>query len=266
MKKNEYKEMIKSMFNKSNKYDSSHLIIIINNDEFIFESIYVKRKENIKDVIFKIIQNENYEIKEIYNYDIPLESQLEEKRAYNIFTPYDKVEKAFRYASKKHTHQKRKNNDPYIVHPQSVAQNVEKFLSNNPRLNELLAAAFLHDTVEDTDTTIEDIKIEFGEYVAYLVSGVTNDPQEKQKIGKTNYLCKKMLDMPDDVLELKLCDRLSNVVDLKNSDEQFRNKYTIETKIIIAYLRQHRNLSQIQERIISEIESQLSYQRTYSKV
>ena len=77
MKKNEYKEMIKSMFNKSNKYDSSHLIIIINNDEFIFESIYVKRKENIKDVIFKIIQNENYEIKEIYNYDIPLESQLE---------------------------------------------------------------------------------------------------------------------------------------------------------------------------------------------
>ena len=75
-----------------------------------------------------------------------------------------------------------------------------------------------------------------------------------------------MLDMPDDVLELKLCDRLSNVVDLKNSDEQFRNKYTIETKIIIAYLRQHRNLSQIQERIISEIESQLSYQRTYSKV
>ena len=59
---------------------------------------------------------------------------------------------------------------------------------------------------------------------------------------------------------------LSNIVDLKNSDEQFRNKYTIETKIIIAYLRQHRNLSQIQERIISEIESQLSYQRTYSKV
>ena len=122
-------------------------------------------------------------------------------------------------------------------------------------------AAYLHDTVEDAENpeiVKEEIKTKFGEYVSYLVLGVTTDKEIKNKIGKTNYLCYKMCAMDEDVLNLKLCDRLANVLDLKNAPDEFVNKYEIETIVILSYLVSNRKLNSVQLEIIKEINDNIN--------
>lgn len=83
------------------------------------------------------------------------------------------VERARRYATKAHAaiDQRRKyTDDPYIVHPQAVMELVRSV----PHTEEMLAAAWLHDTVEDTPTTLGDIESHFGPKVAELVRMLTN--------------------------------------------------------------------------------------------
>ena len=87
----------------------------------------------------------------------------------------NKVYEAYLMAKEKHRGQKRMDGRPYIAHPIMVARLVKKYLSNEERLDEIIMAAYLHDTIEDTDTTYEEIEEKFGSYVAYLVMGVTND-------------------------------------------------------------------------------------------
>lgn len=90
-------------------------------------------------------------------------------------TKYDLFEKAIAFAVEAHKGQKRKGKDkPYILHPLEVAAIVGTY-SNDP---EVLAAAVLHDTVEDTGATIEDIRSEFGPRVAYLVAGESENKRE----------------------------------------------------------------------------------------
>ncbi|MBQ6355280.1 bifunctional (p)ppGpp synthetase/guanosine-3',5'-bis(diphosphate) 3'-pyrophosphohydrolase [Candidatus Saccharibacteria bacterium] len=84
-----------------------------------------------------------------------------------------RVEKAVKLATKAHEGQMRKSGDPYIVHPMAVMTMVQDWGMDE----DTVIAAVLHDTVEDTDVTLEDIKNEFGETVAFLVDGVT-------KLGK----------------------------------------------------------------------------------
>ena len=84
-----------------------------------------------------------------------------------------RIEKAVKVATKAHEGQFRKSGDPYIVHPLAVM----KILQDWHMDEDTIIAGVLHDTVEDTDLTLEDIKKDFGETVAYLVDGVT-------KLGK----------------------------------------------------------------------------------
>ena len=85
-------------------------------------------------------------------------------------------EKAVVFAVEAHAGQKRKGKEkPYILHPLEVAAIVGTY-SNDP---EVLAAAVLHDTVEDTQRTIEDIRREFGSRVAYLVAGESENKREE---------------------------------------------------------------------------------------
>ena len=79
------------------------------------------------------------------------------------------VEKAYEYAENAHSGQKRASGQPYIIHPTKVAGTFAT-LGLDP---DTVAAGFLHDTVEDTPTTNDDIKNEFGEDVAFIVDGVT---------------------------------------------------------------------------------------------
>jgi len=94
---------------------------------------------------------------------------------------------------------------PYSYHLEKVAEALERFGYNDP---ELISAAWLHDVVEDTDTTIEEVRKEFGDRVAELVFAVTNEPgiNRKERHSKTYIKIKKL----SDAIVLKLADRIAN--------------------------------------------------------
>ena len=97
-----------------------------------------------------------------------IEDVLKEIEKYNP-EEIENVKKAYELAAKAHATQKRESGEPYIIHPLSVCMNLTKFKADGASL----CAGLLHDVVEDTDYTLEDIKEMFGEDVAFLVDGVT---------------------------------------------------------------------------------------------
>ena len=186
-------------------------------------------------------------------YDLDLEFQLSEFRAYHL----DPVEEALKFATRMHEGQYRTNGEPYISHPIRVAHNVEKY-KNSKDLNILKMAAYLHDTIEDTNATYEDLATLFGSTVASIVLELTTDKDMKAEIGKTRYLEIKMKNMSS--WAIKLCDRLDNISDLSICSEEFRKRYTEETIAIIEYVLQNRNLSKTHIHIIKDIVHELCVQ------
>ncbi|MFI0433103.1 MAG: HD domain-containing protein, partial [Candidatus Nanopelagicales bacterium] len=94
------------------------------------------------------------------------------KRALRKFHPrsdWDTLDRAFEIASYYHRDQKRKSGEPYITHPVAVATILAELGMTGPTV----AAALLHDTVEDTDYSLDDLRSEFGDEIAALVDGVT---------------------------------------------------------------------------------------------
>lgn len=127
------------------------------------------------------------------------------------------IAKAYHFAEQAHAGQVRKNGDPYIVHPMTVASILTELMIDPPTI----AAALLHDTVEDVErVTVDTIQREFGEEIARLVDGVTKlskldfaDREEQQ----AESLRKMILAMSKDirVVLIKLADRLHNMRTLK---------------------------------------------------
>jgi guanosine-3',5'-bis(diphosphate) 3'-pyrophosphohydrolase len=122
------------------------------------------------------------------------------------------VEKAFVYACEKHADQRRRSGEDFIIHPIGVAK-----ICAGMRLDtETLTAALLHDTVEDTSASLEDVQHEFGDEVAQLVDGVTKLTgltfQSRDEAQAENYR-KMMVAMASDirVILIKLADRLHNM-------------------------------------------------------
>ncbi len=119
------------------------------------------------------------------------------------------IERAYEVASEKHDGQKRQSGEPYITHPVAVAQILAE-IGLGPRA---IAAALLHDTVEDTGYALEELQAEFGDEVALLVDGVTK--LDKVKYGESaqaETVRKMIIAMSKDirVLMIKLADRLHN--------------------------------------------------------
>jgi (p)ppGpp synthase/HD superfamily hydrolase len=121
------------------------------------------------------------------------------------------INKAIAYAAKQHDGQyRKKSNIPYIVHPIRVAK-----LASNFGYNDSLTqtVALLHDTIEDTSSTYEDITDKFGAQVAKGVSYLTDDA------SRTDYL-RKLENSPDYVKIIKLCDTLDNITTLQCLDQK----------------------------------------------
>src|SRR5512142_430885 len=100
---------------------------------------------------------------------IPLENLLEQLPEAYTLADKELIERAYRFAHEAHRGQKRISGEPYINHCLAVAQ----ILAELRVPPEVLAAGLLHDTVEDTKVTLEDIRGDFGDVVASLVDGVT---------------------------------------------------------------------------------------------
>ncbi len=144
------------------------------------------------------------------------------------------VEKAYNFAKKAHEGQKRYSGDPYFVH---VAE-TGKALADMDMSATTVAAGLLHDTIEDTDTTAEDIQKEFGDEILHLVEGVT-------KLGHVRYhglqrhaesLRKLFAATAQDVrvMIIKLMDRLHNARTLEYVPEHKRQRIALETLEIYA--------------------------------
>ena len=170
--------------------------------------------------------------------DITIEDILYQGKRKNRTIDKHMIMKAYVYAKEKHKNQFRKSGEPYIIHPLNVAY----ILANLGLDTETICAALLHDVVEDTEATYEDIKSQFGQEIAQIVEGVTKlnylfqSVEEKQA---ENY--KKMfIAMEKDIriIILKLADRLHNINTLEHlrRDRQIAiSKETIELYAPIAH-------------------------------
>ena len=133
-------------------------------------------------------------------------------KSYDKEADEDALNRAYVFAMKKHGAQLRASGDPYYSHPVEVAGILTKFKLDSASI----IAGLLHDTVEDTDTTVEEIKGLFGEQVAQLVDGLTKLAMIEQKSAdkkQAENFRKLLLAMSEDirVLLIKLADRLHNM-------------------------------------------------------
>ena len=177
---------------------------------------------------------------EVLNYD-----KMIQKKAQIVFMEMEKrvstedmvrIHEAFELAREAHAEQKRKSGEPYIIHPIAVATIVaiELKLGANP-----VIAAFLHDVVEDTDYTMDDIRQRFGDDVAFLVSVVTKKSTGNYEISKQVDNYKQMLNsIHYDIraLLVKLADRLHNMRTLSSMRPDKQMKIAGETDFFYAPL------------------------------
>lgn len=170
------------------------------------------------------------------------EKILKKYPEYNV----ELVERAYNFASKFHEGQVRKSGEPYIIHPLSVAE-----ILLDLGLDEItITAALLHDIVEDTDVTLQELKSVFGDEVACLVDGVTKlsriEYVSKEERQMENYR-KMFLAMANDirVVIIKLADRLHNMRTLKYQSFWKQRETAKETLEIYAPLAHRLGISKV---------------------
>jgi (p)ppGpp synthase/HD superfamily hydrolase len=141
---------------------------------------------------------------------------------------YSLTDRAKKFAAEKHAGQfRRATGEPYITHPEAVEKLLAEYKSSH-HIDELCAAAYLHDTLEDTDATIEELDREFGSLVASLVYELTNDAAVRAGFeDKEAYMNAKLLFMTPYALDIKLCDILANLIDSPTSSQRqwLRHRY-----------------------------------------
>ena len=167
------------------------------------------------------------------------------------FIQSERIKKAVDFATKAHEGQKRKSGEPYIIHPKAVMETLLEWGMDE----DTVIAGILHDTVEDTAVTLEDVEREFGETVAFLVDGVT-------KIGKArsgmrdidtylpqtrDNLLRLLVATGSDirVLIIKLADRLHNMRTLAALPPEKQKKIAKETLEVFAPLADRLNMGQL---------------------
>lgn len=171
---------------------------------------------------------------------------IEKIKMYHPSKDFEMVEKAFRLAEDAHKEQKRKSGEPYIIHPLKVAY----ILAELELDMESIVAGILHDMIEDTAYSYEDISNLFSEEIAVLVDGVTKlgklSYSTKEEIQAENYR-KMFLAMAKDirVILIKLADRLHNMRTLNYMTPEKQREKAQETLDIYAPLAHRLGISKI---------------------
>ncbi len=166
--------------------------------------------------------------------------------------PYDreKIKGAYLLAEQAHTGQKRVSGEPYISHPIAVAY----ILAELGMDSDTLTAALLHDVVEDTDITLEDVSRQFGHDIALLVDGVTKlgkVPLSTKEEQQSENVRKMLLAMAQDirVIIIKLADRLHNMRTLQYKPPQKQRDTALETMEIYAPIAHRLGIRAVKEEL-----------------
>ncbi len=182
----------------------------------------------------------------VYTIDMIIQKIIDDEKQYDL----SKIISSYEFAAKAHANQVRSSGEPYITHPIAVSYILLEFGMDT----DAICAAMLHDVVEDTDTTLEELKKLFGQDVAMLVDGVT-------KLGKIPLFTKEeqqaenvrkiLLAMSQDirVIIIKLCDRLHNMRTLQFRPVTKQRGTALETMNIYAPIAHRLGMRMIKDEI-----------------
>lgn len=184
---------------------------------------------------------------------------VEKVKSYDPDADEDLINRAYVFAMKAHGSQKRASGDPYFSHPVEVAYKLTQYKLDTSSI----ATALLHDTVEDTDVTLEDIEQSFGKEIRTLVDGVTKLSRlegKSENLNQAENFRKLLIAMSEDlrVLLVKLADRMHNMETLKfikNPEKRQRiAKETVEIYAALAERIGMRNLKdELQDLAFAEL-------------
>lgn len=171
---------------------------------------------------------------------VTIDEIIEKAKTYNKLSNEELIRKAYNYANEAHKGQNRKSGEPYIIHPMEVA-----YIITTLQLDDsAICAALLHDIVEDTEITREDLQEIFGEEIVNLVEGVTKlgkisaqtfiDTREEQVENYRKFFMAMAKDIR--VLMIKLADRLHNMRTLKHLADDRKIANAKETRMLYAPL------------------------------
>ena len=171
-------------------------------------------------------------------------------KSYDPDADEDALNRAYVFAMKKHGAQLRTSGDPYYSHPVEVAGILTKFKLDSVSI----IAGLLHDTVEDTDTTVEEVRELFGDQVAQIVDGLTKLAKIEQKSANNKQaenFRKLLLAMSEDirVLLIKLADRLHNMRTLHFCAPEKRARIARETLDIYAPLAERIGMQEVKSEL-----------------
>jgi len=162
----------------------------------------------------------------------------------------EKIEKAYLFAKELHKEQKRRSGEPYIIHPIAVACNIVELGLDS----DTVCAALLHDVVEDTDTSLEEVEQAFGADVALMVNGVTKLkqlPLYNKEEQQTENVRKMLLAMTEDVrvIIVKLADRLHNMRTMEYQTPNKQREKSLETMEIYAPIAHRLGIRHLKEEL-----------------
>ena len=193
------------------------------------------------------VPEENARAELLPHYMLDLRQMLE---SYMTAEQIRQVEKAFAIGERAHRGQNRKSGEPYITHPVAVA----RILADMHLDAETLMAGILHDTIEDTPLTKEELVTEFGETVADLVDGVTKLDKiqfASREAATAESFRKMLLAMARDlrVILIKLADRLHNMRTLDSMNAEGRRRIARETLDVYAPIAQRLGMNKLKSEL-----------------
>lgn len=176
------------------------------------------------------------------------------------------IEKAFKIANESHQGVRRKSGEPYIIHPIEVAEIVAFEIGLDAKA---ICCALLHDVVEDTDYTIEDIERLFGKKIANIIDGLTKIPEmfDASASAQAENFRKILLTLSDDirVIFIKIADRLHNMRTLDSLSATKKLKIASETIYLYAPLAQRFGLYTIKSEL-EDLSLKYRYPQVYEEI
>lgn len=180
------------------------------------------------------------------------------------YTPFDvpKLRKAYEYAANYHKEQKRASGEPYIIHPLNIAY----ILAGMHADMDTIIAGILHDVVEDTDSTLDEIELKFNKTIRNLVDGVTKmtrlDLSSKKELSAIN-IRRIIVSLAKDprIIIIKLVDRLHNMRTLEYKSEKKQQEKALETIEIYVPLAYYIGASKIKVDLVLSISQSIEEQK-----